>query len=69
MFRLTLVDVSSVSTGLFITGAVFILLIFSLLSFGILQMFQQRRRVGWYSFAGAVVSSAAFWLILDQWFV
>lgn len=66
---MTLVDVSSVSAGLFITGAVFILLIFSLLSFGILQMFQQRQRAGWYSFAGAVVSGVAFWVILDQWFV
>ncbi|MCQ6560407.1 hypothetical protein NNL21_17065 [Paenibacillus mendelii] len=69
MFRLTLVDVSSVSTGLFITGALFILLIFSLLSFGILQMFQRRVRAGWYSFAGAVVSGVAFGLILNEWFV
>ncbi|WP_204818425.1 hypothetical protein [Paenibacillus mendelii] len=66
---MTLVDVSSVSTGLFITGALFILLIFSLLSFGILQMFQRRVRAGWYSFAGAVVSGVAFGLILNEWFV
>jgi len=66
---LSLVNVSSISSGLFITGAVFILLIFSLLSFGILSMFQRRVRSGWFSFAGAVVSGVAFGLILDKWFV
>ncbi|BBH19594.1 hypothetical protein Back11_09390 [Paenibacillus baekrokdamisoli] len=66
---MTLVDVSTISAGLFITGAIFILLIFSLLSFGILKMFQLQIRAGWYSFAGAVVSGVAFGLILNQWFV
>ncbi|CAH1206978.1 hypothetical protein PAECIP111893_02664 [Paenibacillus plantiphilus] len=66
---MSLVDVSNVSAGLFITGAIFILLIFSLLSFGILKMFQQQVRTGWYSFAGAVVSSVVFGLILNQWFI
>ena len=69
VFILTLVDVSAISAGLFITGAIFILLIFSLLSFGIVKMFQLRIRAGWYSFAGAVVSGVAFALILNKWFV
>ncbi|RAP78074.1 hypothetical protein [Paenibacillus montanisoli] len=66
---MTTVDVSEISAALFITGAVFIMLIFSLLSLGILKMFQQRFRAGWYSFAGAVVSGIAFGFILNQWFV
>ncbi|MBW7474230.1 hypothetical protein K0T92_05695 [Paenibacillus oenotherae] len=66
---MSVVDVSNVSAGLFITGAVFILLIFSLLSLGILKMFQQQSRAGWYSFAGAVVSSVVFGLVLNEWFV
>ncbi|GGD65443.1 hypothetical protein [Paenibacillus nasutitermitis] len=66
---MTIDDISTISGGLFATGALFILLIFSLLSFGILRMFQQKIRAGWFSFAGAVVSAGAFALILDQWFV
>ncbi|PZD93407.1 hypothetical protein DNH61_22515 [Paenibacillus sambharensis] len=66
---MSLVDVSEVSASLFITGAVFILLIFSLLSLGILRMFQLRYKAGWLSFAGAVVSSVVFGLILDRWFM
>lgn len=66
---MTLVDVSAVSPGLFVLGAVFILLIFSLLSFGILSMFQQRFRNGWFSFAGAVVSAVTFGVILNAWYV
>jgi hypothetical protein len=65
----TLVDVSEVTPALFITAAVFILLIFSLLSLGILRMFQQQFRSGWVMFAGAVVSGVAFGIILARWFV
>ncbi|MFD0713706.1 hypothetical protein [Paenibacillus sp. GCM10027626] len=66
---MTLVNVSDISAGLFITGALFILLFFSLLSFGILQMFKRKFRSGWFSFAGAIVSGVTFGIILDQWFV
>ncbi|GGG56592.1 MULTISPECIES: hypothetical protein [Paenibacillus] len=66
---MSLVDVSSVSATLFILGVVFLLLIFGLLSFGILRMFQQRFRAGWISFAGAIVSFVGFMLILNKWFL
>lgn len=66
---MTLVDVSSVSASLFILGVVFLLLIFGLLSFGILRMFQQQFRVGWYSFAGAIVSFVVFMFILNKWYL
>ncbi|WP_258881673.1 hypothetical protein [Paenibacillus sp. sptzw28] len=69
MLNLTVDDISTISADLFITGAIFILLIFSLLSFGILKMFQQKNRAGWYSFVGAVLSGVAFGLILKQWFL
>jgi hypothetical protein len=65
----TVTDVSNISADLFILGVVFILLIFSLLSFGVLRMFQQRFRAGWISFGGAVISAAVFYLILDRWYV
>ena len=66
---MTVTDLSNISADLFILGAVFILLIFSLLSLGILRMFQQRFRAGWISFGGAVVSAAIFFVILDRWYV
>ena len=65
----SLVDVSSVSAPLFILGIVFIMLVFGLLSFGILRMFQQRFRTGWFSFGGAVVSFAVFMFILNKWYL
>nr|WP_156281556.1 hypothetical protein [Paenibacillus sp. NEAU-GSW1] len=64
-----MVDVSSVSAVLFILGVVFLLLIFGLLSFGILRMFQQRFKAGWISFGGAIVSFIVFMLILNKWFL
>ncbi|MBD2847263.1 hypothetical protein IDH44_18850 [Paenibacillus sp. IB182496] len=66
---MSLVNVSDVPASLFLLGVVFILLIFGLLSLGILRMFEKRFRVGWYSFAGAVFSSVAFGLILNQWYL
>lgn len=66
---MTTVDVSNVPAGLFITGAIFILLIFSLLSFGILSMFQLKYRNGWFSFGGAAVAIVAFAVILQAYFV
>ncbi|QJC51757.1 hypothetical protein HGI30_09495 [Paenibacillus albicereus] len=66
---MTAVDVSNVPAGLFVLGAVFILLIFSLLSLGVLKMFQQQRRNGGLYFAGSVVSAVVFYVLLDLWYV
>ncbi|WP_435171069.1 hypothetical protein [Paenibacillus glycanilyticus] len=66
---MTLVDVSDISTSLFIIGVVFLLLIFGLLSLGILRMFQQRFRYGWFCFAGAVVSFIVLMIILNKWYL
>ncbi|OXM16769.1 hypothetical protein [Paenibacillus herberti] len=63
------VDVSSVPAGLFVLGVIFILLIFSLLSLGVLRMFQERFRAGWFYFAGSVVSAVVFYLLLDLWYI
>ncbi|PLT45522.1 hypothetical protein B8V81_3953 [Paenibacillus pasadenensis] len=66
---MTAVDVSNVPAGLFVLGAVFILLIFSLLSLGVLKMFQQQFRAGWLYFAGSVISAVVFYLLLDIWYI
>ncbi|RJX38315.1 hypothetical protein D3P09_19860 [Paenibacillus pinisoli] len=66
---MSLVDVSNVSPSLFILGVVFILLIFGLLSLGILRMFQQRFKFGWFCFAGAIVSFSVFMYVLNRWYV
>lgn len=61
-------DVSSVSPGLFITGIIFILLVGSLLSLGVLRMFQQRKRQGSLYFVGSVVSFVAMLFVVNRWF-
>ncbi|RJE89918.1 hypothetical protein D3P07_06755 [Paenibacillus sp. 1011MAR3C5] len=66
---MSLVDVSSVSPSLFILGVVFILLVFGLLSLGILRMFQQKFKYGWICFAGAIVSFSVFMYVLNRWYV
>ncbi|NIK77435.1 putative membrane protein [Paenibacillus castaneae] len=66
---MSLVDLSSTSASLFILGVIFLMLIFGLLSFGILRMFQQRFRTGWISFAGAVISFVVFMFILNKWYL
>lgn len=63
------VDVSDVSLALFVFGAVFLLLIFSLLSFGVLRMFERRYRAGWISFGGAAACSVIFFILLGEWFL
>lgn len=65
----SLVDVSDVSASLFILGVVFLLLIFGLLSLGILRMFQQKFRVGWYCFGGALISFTGFMFVLNKWYL
>ncbi|GLX69124.1 hypothetical protein [Paenibacillus glycanilyticus] len=66
---MTLVDVSDISASLFIIGVVFLLLIFGLLSLGILRMFQQRFRYGWICFVGAIVSFVVLMIILNKWYL
>jgi hypothetical protein len=63
-----LTDVSNVSAGLFITGAVFIMLIGGLLSFGVLRFFQQRRAQGAMLLAGSAVSFVALVFVMNRWF-
>jgi hypothetical protein len=66
---MTVDNISDIPTGLFIVGAVFILLIFSLLSLGILKMLQLHYRSGWASFSGSLASAVVFEIVLKTWFV
>jgi len=61
-------DISHVSPAFFITGAIFILLIGSLLSWGVLSFFQQKVRKGLWLLAGAVISLAAMVFVFNTWF-
>ncbi|GIO11843.1 hypothetical protein J19TS2_13980 [Cohnella xylanilytica] len=63
-----LTDVSNVSPGLFVTGVIFILLVGSLLSLGVLRFFQQRKRQGSLFMVGSVLSFVAMVLVVDRWF-
>lgn len=69
MEKLTAVDVSEMSAGLFILDVIFLLLVFGFLSFGILSMFQQKFRRGWFSFGGAVAFAIVFGIILKIFYI
>lgn len=64
-----LVDVSNVSPALFVTGAVFIMLIGSLLSIGVLKLFQQKRKGGIGYIGSAAAALVAFILVIEAYFV
>lgn len=66
--QVEMVDVSNVSPGLFVTGAVFILLIGSFLSLGVLRFFQLRKRQGGVYLGLSAVSLAAMIWIVDAFF-
>ncbi|GGF86853.1 hypothetical protein [Paenibacillus abyssi] len=66
---MSLVDLSGVSGAFFIMAVVFILLVFGLMSLGVVRMFQLRYRAGWLSFAGAIISGVVFGIILDRWYM
>ncbi len=64
----TVVDVSNVPAGLFVTGVVFILLIGSFLSLGVLRLFQQRKRQGLTYLGLSVVSLVAMLAVVNIFF-
>lgn len=66
---MSVVDVSGMTAGLFILNVIFLLLVFGFLSFGILSMFQQKFRRGWFSFAAAVVFAIIFFVILNLFYI
>jgi hypothetical protein len=63
-----LVDVSNISPALFVTGIVFIMLIGSFQSRGLLRYFQLRKRQGFTFMALSVVSFVALILAVNTWF-
>lgn len=62
------VDVTQVSAGLFITGVIFILLVGSFLSLGVLRFFQLRKRQGGVYLGLSAASFVAMVLIVNTWF-
>ncbi|WP_123040938.1 hypothetical protein [Cohnella candidum] len=64
-----LVDVSNVSPALFVTGAVFILLIGSFLSLGVVRFFQLRKGQGSLFLGLSALSLAALIWSVNTWFV
>lgn len=63
-----LVDVSNVSLGLFVTGAVFIMLVGSFLSLGVLRFFQLRKRQGGLYLGLSALSLATMIWVINTWF-
>lgn len=63
-----LVDIKGVSPALFITGVVFILLIGSFLSLGVLRFFQENKRQGFLFLALSAVSLVGLIVSVNAWF-
>ncbi|RUS48037.1 hypothetical protein [Cohnella sp. AR92] len=61
-------DVSDVSAGLFIVGVIFILLVGSLLSLGVLRLFEKRSRQGILYLGGSVLSFGLMLFVVLNWF-
>jgi hypothetical protein len=68
MLMSELVDLSNVSPALFVTGAVFILLIGGFLSLGVVRLFQQRRGQGFLFLALSLLSLAGLIWTMNTWF-
>lgn len=66
---MSLVNVSNVSPALFVTGVVFILLIGSFLSLGVLRFFQLRKRQGGLFLGLSVLSLVGLIWSVNFWFV
>ncbi|WP_256757140.1 hypothetical protein [Cohnella sp. WQ 127256] len=62
------VDVSNVSPALFITGAIFIMVIGSFMSVGILRLFQLKKRQGGIFMGLSVVSFVMLLVVVNTWF-
>nr|WP_255570434.1 hypothetical protein [Cohnella sp. CFH 77786] len=63
-----MVDVSNVSPALFVTGVVFILLIGSFLSLGVLRLFQHRKGQGGLFLGLSALSLAGLVWSVNTWF-
>lgn len=61
-------DVSDVSAGLFVIGVIFILLVGSLFSMGVLKFFQSKKRQGTLYFGGSVLSFGLMLFVVLTWF-
>ncbi|TVY04425.1 hypothetical protein [Cohnella terricola] len=64
-----LVNVSEVSAGLFIAGIIFIMLIGSFLSLGVLRFFQLKKKQGGVYLSLSAASFVAMVLVVNTWFV
>jgi hypothetical protein len=69
VLNLGLVDIGGIEPKFFITSAIFILLILSLISLGILRSFQQRVRPAITFFVLGAVSIILFIWIMNAWIV
>lgn len=63
-----LVDVSNVSAQLFIIGVIFIMLIGTFLSLGVLRFFQIKKKQGFLFMFLSALSFVALVIIVNTWF-
>lgn len=65
---MTIVDISSIDPTLFLTIALFLLIICPLLSLGVLRLFQLKKRAGITYLGASLFSYAIFMIVLNVYF-
>ncbi|PYI55116.1 hypothetical protein [Paenibacillus flagellatus] len=65
---MNVVNISGVEPGFFATVAIFLLFILSMLSMGVLRLFQLRKRSGAYYFVAGAAGIVAFVAVLSVWY-
>lgn len=63
------VNVTGLHPGFFLTVALFILFILTMLGMGVLSLFQLKKRAGIAYIVAGLVGIAAFAVVLNVWFV
>jgi len=64
----TIVDISEIDASLFITIAVFLMVICPLLSLGVLRLFQEKKRAGLTYIGGSIVGYIIFLVVIKMFF-
>ncbi|WP_018757519.1 hypothetical protein [Paenibacillus terrigena] len=65
---MTIVDISQIDASLFITIAVFLMVICPLLSLGVLRLFQERKRAGLTYIGGSIAGYIIFLIVIKLFF-
>lgn len=64
---MSLVDTSGISASFFITTAIFLFVILSCISWGVVKLFQQRKRTAWTSLGVGGLLTVVYIVLVVTW--